>query len=119
MGLFKFLATVQTKKCQNIKNQLYYTVQCTGLKYTVQWTGLMYYTVQCTGLMYYTVQCTGLMYYTVQYTGLMYYTVQCTSLMYFSFFGNVSFGVYTEIETRIQPSDRSEWVLSIEYSNLA
>ena len=89
MGLFKFLATVQTKKCQNIKNQLYYTVQCTGLKYTVQWTGLMYY------------------------------TVQCTSLMYFSFFGNVSFGVYTEIETRIQPSDRSEWVLSIEYSNLA
>ena len=39
--------------------------------------------------------------------------------MYFSFFGNVSFGVYTEIETRIQPSDRSEWVLSIEYSNLA
>ena len=90
MGLFKFLATVQTKKCQNIKNQLYYTVQCTGL-----------------------------MYYTVQYTGLMYYTVQCTSLMYFSFFGNVSFGVYTEIETRIQPSDRSEWVLSIEYSNLA
>ena len=39
--------------------------------------------------------------------------------MYFYFFGNVSFGVYTETETRTQPSDRSEWVLSIEYSNLA